>query len=164
MVATTREARLWSPGPGLTVLGGLTPPLGHHLYLLIGRRDQRCTEKTLPALCPPPSPADQRLSTGHTPTGLPTSPAPMYPHSADIGKRKKNEGIRGEKRELGYSRMRHHTASWGCYFTWSCSPPLQTLVKALSLPYPPSESYSDTRCPLRGKWKNTAQGHRRTHT
>lgn len=62
----------------LTVLEGLTPPLEHHLYLPIGQ--------------------DQCLSTEQTPTSLPTSPATVYPHSADIGKGGRRKGLGSKER------------------------------------------------------------------
>lgn len=37
MVATAKEGRLWSPGPGLTTLRGPYLPLRHHLSLPVGR-------------------------------------------------------------------------------------------------------------------------------
>ena len=61
----------------MTVLEGLMPPLEHRLYLPVGQN---------------------RLSTGHTPTSLPISPAAVYPHSADTGKSRKEKGT-GEQRQ-----------------------------------------------------------------
>lgn len=124
----------------------------HPLYLPAGRRGQGCTEKTLPALCPLSAP--RPLSVHIT---LPVCPPHLtsgHLHSADTGKGRKNEGLRGGKEELEYTR-RGQSAP---ILHGATPPPSRRWVGQLLMGEESPPPSSDTMCPLRGKQKNTAQG------